>query len=187
MALTQIFNSVITTTQPNLSSRFRDAIAFFIIVPDLSVEVEIDVFLQIYLPFNQVRNIPLGKINEQAVLLNLTDTESLSVIPEELMDTDLEMSLLFLPSQAFTLEAWIITKQVTLLQLQQGLNEIKQDLDQVVQNTQPGIFDGNDALDIVDTIADIALTVNYLLPLVGLPSVPLLPGTPSFPLLPGVP
>lgn len=187
MALTQVFNSTTNPTQPNLSSRFTDAIAFFIIAPDLTVEVEIDVFLQIYLPFNQVRNIPLGKISEQTVLLNLTDTETLSVIPEELIDTDLEMSLLFLPSQAFALEAWIVTKQVTLLALQQQLVDIESDLNQIIQNTQPGIFDGNDALDIVDTIADIALTVNYLLPLVGLPSVPLLPGTPSFPLLPGLP
>jgi hypothetical protein len=110
MALTPVFNSTLDPTQPNLSSRFRDAVAFFIAAPLLSDEVEIDVFLQLYLPFNQVRNIPLGKISEQAVLLNLTDTESISVIPEEFMDTDLEMALLFLPSQAFTLQAYVITK-----------------------------------------------------------------------------
>lgn len=185
MALTQVFNGSTIPTQPNLSSRFKDAIAFFIVAPDLSVEVEIDVFLQIYLPFNQVRNIPLGKITEQAVLLNLTDTESVSVIPEQFQDTDFEMSLLFLPSQAFTLEAWVITKQVTLSALQQQLVEIAQNLELVSQNSEPSFLDNN-AIDVIDTIADIGLAVNALLPLVGIPSIPTLPANPGFLLLPGI-
>ena len=71
MAVTQIYSNVVNPTEPNLSSRFTNAIAFYISAPLISSEVEIDVFLQLYLPSNQVRNILLGKITEQAVLLNL--------------------------------------------------------------------------------------------------------------------
>ena len=128
MALTRVFRGRTDPTQPNLSARFTDATAFYIAAPFVDIEVEIDVFLQVYLPLGAVRNIPLGKISEQAVLLNLTDTESVSLIPQEFLDANLEMALLFLPSQEFILEAFVISKDVNLTDIQTQLTEISQQI-----------------------------------------------------------
>ena len=128
MAVQLVFNGILNPATVNLSVKFTDAIAFYIEAPILDGDVEIDVFLQLYLPNNKVRNIPLGKLEEQAILLNQTDTETASFIPYEYQDTTLEMALLFLPSEAFTLQAFVITKEVTLLGIQDQLAVISQQI-----------------------------------------------------------
>lgn len=117
MAIQTVFSSNLDPSSPNLSSRFTDAVAFYIAAPLINVELEIDVFLQVYFPAiisEQVRNIPLGKISEQSVLLNISDTETASVIPNEFLDTGLEMALLFLASDSTFLEAAIIKKNCSI-------------------------------------------------------------------------
>ncbi len=60
-------------------------------------------------------------------MLNLTDTESLVSIPSEFLDTDLEMSLLFLASDNTYLEVYVIEKyslESRLNQLENLLNLI---------------------------------------------------------------
>ena len=183
MGVQIVFSGIVNPTIPNLSERFKDAIGFFIAAPLLDTEVEIDVFLQIYLPNEKIRNIPLGKITEQAVLLNLTDTESVSIIPEEFQDTDLEMALLFLPSDSFTLEVFAITKDVTLSSINQQLEELKNKLDNGING-----IDVIDFINVIDTVTDLAFIANLALPLFSLPSLPVAPGfNPTLPLLPGLP
>lgn len=174
MGVQIVFSGIVNPTILNLSERFKDAIGFFISAPLLDTEVEIDVFLQIYLSIEQIRNIPLGKITEQAVLLNLTDTESVSIIPEEFQDTDLEMALLFLPSESFTLQAFIITKDVTLNSLSEQLIEINRRLNEIPVNTNFTNVTNN--------------TVDINLPFLGLPSLPVaLELNPTLPLSPELP
>lgn len=85
MALQTIFSNHLNPELPNLSNRFIDAVGFFIVAPFLGagIELEIDVFLQVYFPYGGgeiILNLPLGKIEEQAILLNFTDTETLNII-----------------------------------------------------------------------------------------------------------
>ncbi len=155
MPINQVLGQIISPAIPNLSSRFKNAVGFFINLPFVDTEIEIDVFLQIYLSFNQVRNIPLGKIEEQAVLLNITDSETCQFIPQEYLDTDLEMALLFLPSESMYLEAFVINQNVLLSDLQNQLSEI-----QLLLQDAPTLE------DIADTVVDIG---NLFLPLFGLP------------------
>lgn len=137
MVVQSIYSNNLNPENPNISERFVDAVGFFINAPLLTAELEIDCFLQIYLPFTageQVRNYPLGKITEQAILLNLTDTESLVSIPSEFLDTDLEMSLLFLASDTTFLEVFVIKKKYNLAN---DLALIKDQLSIVTSPTTP--------------------------------------------------
>lgn len=118
MALQQIYSNNLDPSQPNLSQRFIDAIAFFITVPLSSFEIEIDCFLQVYidLPSGEIaRNLPLGKIEEQSIFLNKTDTETILTIPEEFQNTGLPMALLFLASDSVFLEAFAVKKEFDIL------------------------------------------------------------------------
>ena len=131
MALKIIYSNNLNPAQPNITNRFTNAVGFFINAPLLDAELEIDCFLQVYFPFaatEEIRNYPLGKITEQAILLNLTDTESLVSIPQEFLDTDLEMSLLFLADDNTYLEVYVIQKSYNLVsrldQLEASLNLI---------------------------------------------------------------
>ncbi len=65
MALKIVYSSNLNPTQPNITERFTNAVGFFINAPLLDAELEIDCFLQVYLPLvfeEQARNYPLGKI-----------------------------------------------------------------------------------------------------------------------------
>lgn len=106
-----IFNDNLDPSSPNLSDRFTDATAFFIAAPLINAEIEIDVYLQLYIPAQVgeiVRNIPFAKVKEQSILLNRTDSESMVAIPLEYQNTGLEMALLFIASSNTFLQATII-------------------------------------------------------------------------------
>ena len=61
--------------------------------------------------------ISLGKIEEQAILLNVTDTETANLIPIEYQNTGLEMALLFLASDAIYLYAIVVKPDCNLCQI----------------------------------------------------------------------
>ena len=114
MAVQTVFSNNLDPASPNLSARFTDATA-----------LEIDCFLQIYFPAQigeQVRVIPIGKINEQSILLNLSDTETVSVIPIEFLNTNLEMALLFLASSETFLQAAVVQPDCTIQTVCQSLD-----------------------------------------------------------------
>lgn len=137
MASQLVFSGNLDPASPNLSVRFTSAIGFFIQAPSLSSELEIDVFLQVYLPSilgEIVRSIPLGKIEEQAILLNITDTETFSVIPYELQNTGVEMALLFLASDNTFIYAETIQPDCNLCVLDSKLDLLEQKIDLILAN-----------------------------------------------------
>lgn len=106
-----VFQDNLVTETPNLSSRFTNAVGFIISASLIEQEIEIDCYLQIYIPAQVgeiVRVVNLGTIIEQTVLINVTDTETCQVIPAEFNDTNLEMALLFIASGGYMYPSLII-------------------------------------------------------------------------------
>ena len=143
MVLQQIYSNNLDPSQPNLTQRFSNAIGFFIDVPLLSSELEIDVFLQVYFNLGGrevARILPIAKIEEQAILLNKTDTETLFTIPQELVDSNTEMALLFLSSDNTYLEVYIVKSS---LDIKNELTTINNKLNLIINNcttvTSPGL------------------------------------------------
>ncbi len=135
MAVQIVFQNNLVAASENLSTRFVDATAFYIAAPFLSVEYQIDVFLQVYFPAitgEQVRNIPLGQISKQAILLNVIDTEQVQTIPSEYLNTGLEMALLFLSSDNTFIQAAIIKPDCSLREICTRLTAIEQALNVVL-------------------------------------------------------
>jgi hypothetical protein len=135
VAVQTVFSNNLDPSAPNLTSRFTGATGFYIAAPLITAELEIDCYLQVYFSAiigEQVRNIPLGKIEEQSILLNLTDTETASVIPIEFVDTNLEMALLFLASDSTFIQVAVIKPDCTLCSLQIQLNELSNRVDLIV-------------------------------------------------------
>lgn len=136
MAVQTVFSNNLDPAGFNLSSRFVDAIGFYIDAPLIDSELEIDVYLQVYFPTSngeRIRNLPLGKITEQSILLNVTDTESVVAIDLEFVGTGLEMALLFLASSNTYLEAYVIGKNCTVCQLKTEIAEVKATLSSIQQ------------------------------------------------------
>lgn len=135
MASQLVFSGNLDPANPNLSIRFVGATSFFIQAPSLAGELEIDCFLQVYLPGivgETARNIPLGKIEAQAITLNIADTETASVIPAEFLDTGLEMALLFLASDTTFLYVTVIQPDCSLCSISGQINQVQNSLDQVL-------------------------------------------------------
>lgn len=131
MAVQTVFSDNLDPSNVNLSSRFKNGVGFYIDAPLIESELEIDVYLQVYFPsssLERVRNIPLGTIKEQSILLNITDTETVMTIPNEYVDSDLEMALLFLPSSTTFLEAYVLGKNCTTCGLKFELDGVKNTL-----------------------------------------------------------
>lgn len=150
MALLTVFSDILNPQAENLSVRFTNAVGFYIHAPLLSTELEIDVFLQVYLPNSsgeRVRNIPLGKIEEQAILLNVTDTETLITIPTEYVDSNLEMALLFLTSDAVYLEVYIVGVDCSLCEIR------------------------NRQINMSNTLIDIQIMLNQILAALNIPAL----------------
>lgn len=127
-----VFQNNLVPEQINLSDRFSNAVAFIISAPFINAEIEIDCYLQIYIPAladEIVRVVNLGTIIEQAVYLNLADTDTLSVIPAELLDTGLSMALAFVPSDNTFIQAAVITKNCSVCE---ELAIIKQQNEQIL-------------------------------------------------------
>lgn len=127
MAVQIVFQNNLNSAVENLSSRFTGATAFYIAAPFINAQLQIDVFLQVYFPGitgEQVRVIPLGQIEEQAIVLNLIDTETCQIIPSEFVDTDLEMALLFLASDSTFIQASIVKPNYTLSDISNSLDLI---------------------------------------------------------------
>ena len=141
MAVQTVFSSNLDPAAENLTIRFTNATGFYITAPFLNAELEIDVFLQVYFPTplgEQVRNLPLSKIESQAILLNVTDTQSLVTIPSEYRDTGLEMALLFLASSTTFLQVVVVSPDCSLCELDNRIDALQQQLtnglNQLTQN-----------------------------------------------------
>lgn len=135
MVLQQIYSNNLNPAIPNLTQRVKNVIGFFIDAPLIENELEIDCFLQVYFDLGGreiARNLPLGKIEEQAILLNKTDTETIFPIPQEFVNSDCEMALLFLASDNTFLEVYAVKQ---LINLADKLILIEQKLDLILNNS----------------------------------------------------
>lgn len=141
MATRIVFQNNLIPEQLNLSDRFINATAFIVSAPLITAELEIDCYLQVYIPAitgEIARVVNLGKISEQAIYLNIADTEVLSVIPSELLDTGLEMALAFVPSDSTFIQATIITKDCSvcteLAAMRQEIDFLRQQNDLILNS-----------------------------------------------------
>jgi hypothetical protein len=122
VAILTVFSDNLSPVNSSLSVRFTKATGFFIDAPLTNFELEIDIFLQVYLPMptgEKTRVVPLSVALPH-------DTETLITIPTEYVDSGLEMALLFLASSTTYLEAYVIGESCTLSRIDTKLNQITQ-------------------------------------------------------------
>ena len=134
MAVQTVFSDNLNPATGSLTARFTDATAFYIDAPSLGSEMEIDVFLQVYFPTEtgeRLRNLALGKLKDGVITLNEVDTETVTPIPKEFINTGLEMALFFLPSQPIFLEVFIISPDSTLIEVESKVDDLQQRLQQL--------------------------------------------------------
>lgn len=161
MAILAVFSNNLDPVNGSLTSRFINATAFYIDAPLITSEIEIDVYLQVYLPTSsteRVRIVPLGKLKDGEIKLNETDSETLVPIPYELIDTGLEMALYFTSSDTTFLEVYVIGIKCSLCQVQSGILAISEDL-----NTR--FNEVNSRLNSMQS------TLNQILAIVGAPDI----------------
>ena len=153
MALLQVFSNNLVPFDSNLSARFTNAKAFYLNAPLIAAELEIDVFLQVYIPQGSgeiVRNLPIS--NSIAA-----DTETLITIPSEYVDSNLQMALAFYGSDSTYLEAFVLGQSVTLNTLEHKINQITQLL------TDMSLFfqdSANAQIATATTVTSVAVTSN---------------------------
>jgi len=127
VALQTVFSNNLDPQNGSLTARFINATAFYIDAPMLNAELEIDVFLQVYFPTEtgeRLRNLALGKLKDGQITLNETDTVTVEPIPNEFLDSGLEMALFFLPSEPIFLEVYVLGKDCTVCGLDVKLDAI---------------------------------------------------------------
>lgn len=147
MALQLLYSDTLSPTSGTLTDRFSGATGFYIDAPSILEEIEIDVFLQVYIVTQageSPRNYPLGKLKDGEIKLNETDTETIKSIPKEFLESGLEMAFLFLPSEAIPLDVWVVFPDCDLC-------EIKAQI-QAFQDTVASEFDDiDDRLNVIST------------------------------------
>jgi len=162
VAVQTVFSNNLNPITGSLTSRFTNATAFYIDAPLLGSEMEIDVFLQVYFPVfggERVRNLALGKLKDGQIALNETDTETVVPIPNEFLDSGLEMALYFTPSDPIFLEVYVLGVDVTIETIDQKIEAIGDRLD-----------------DLETDNGNIDLILNLILNALGVP-VPVIAGT----------
>lgn len=173
MALLTVFSNNLDPENGSLTARFTNATAFYIDAPLIGAELEIDVFLQVYFPTatgERLRNLALGKLKDGQIKLNEADTETVVPIPNEFLDSGLEMAIYFTPSDTTFLEVYVLGQECTLC----GIKSQVTQLDDKITALSSKVDD----LATVNSSNQSALTtlLNLILAAVGLP-VPVLPAT----------
>lgn len=134
MALLTVFSNNLDSQNGSLTNRFTNATAFYIDAPLLGAELEIDVYLQVYFPTvggERLRNLRIGSLKSGVIKLNETDTETVVPIPNEFLDSGLEMALYFTPSESIFLEVYVLGTEVTLSSLDLKITAILDNLETI--------------------------------------------------------
>ena len=143
MTVSTVFSGVAQTGVINTSDGFNNATAVFIQAPLLTVEVEIDIYLQVaHIPLvgaPVIRNCPLSISLGDSLKVNQIDTEIVLPIPFEFSATGLQMGLAFVVSQPVTLTIYIAKKTCTLETICENQNLIFSRLD-TIDNTLANIL-----------------------------------------------
>ena len=99
---TTIFNDFLDPKTDNLSAEFSSGIGFYLIAPAAAVEYQIEIFLQVQLAPNVVRQVRLEPSN-------ISTTERITLLPSQITDLGLPMRLAIVPSQGFLLEVILLS------------------------------------------------------------------------------
>lgn len=167
MALLTVFNSSLNPTTGSLTARFTNATAFYINAPLLSSELELDVFLQVYFPATsgeKVRNLALGKLKDGQIKLNEVDTETVVPIPNEFLDSGLEMALFFLASESITLEVYVLGQDCTLCELENRIASLDSKLTTLTNQVQDIANSNSERIDNLTTLLNLILNAVYVPP-----------------------
>ncbi len=126
-----IFNSLTLPNIENKSIVFERGIGFYLIVPTATVEYEIDIFLQVQLTPTVTRMVRLEP-------LNISNTERLTLIPQQLRDLGLPMYLAIFPSEAFNLEILLLKHECDFCEeleaVSQKIDELTAQLEELTNN-----------------------------------------------------
>jgi hypothetical protein len=117
-----IFNQITVPGVENQSATFTNGLAFYLIAPFTAVEYEIDIFLQIRLSPTITRMVRLEP-------MNISNTERLTLIPNQLRDLGLPMYLAIFPSEVFSLEVILLQDECSLSSICADLQLIKTKLE----------------------------------------------------------
>ncbi len=169
MVLQTVFNNTLNPTTGSLTARFTNATAFYINAPLLPDELELDVFLQVYFPTTsgeRVRNLALGKLKDGQIKLNEVDTETVVPIPNEFLDSGLEMALFFLASESITLEVYVLGQDCTLCELEDKIDSLDSKLNDLTSRVED-LVNANS-----DSINNLTAILNLILNAVGIPLPP---------------
>ncbi len=120
-----IFNSVTNPNVENRSIAFTSGIGFYL-VSTSTVEYEIDIFLQVQLTPTVTRMVRLEP-------LNISNTERLTVIPQQLRNLGLPMYLAIFPSEAFNLEILLLQDECDFCE---ELKTVSQKVDELIVSNQ---------------------------------------------------
>ncbi|MEQ9549927.1 MAG: hypothetical protein RIM23_09950 [Coleofasciculus sp. G3-WIS-01] len=144
----RVFNQKMNPGAINRSDRFIGADFLYIIAPDFAGEIEIDAFLQVFLPIGTQRKIQLESPSILA-FVNQVNTETVTRIPAEFKGYEMEVVLA--PSSDDFLEVWVSGSNSPCDDLEEQLDRIEGKTDlciaaniikSVVDIVLNGVFDG---------------------------------------------
>ncbi len=149
MVQNRIFNGVPSTNSLNSTDSFSRGVGFYIVAPDSTFELEIDLWLQIRLTPSNQRLVPL------LTGYKIT-TEEFVIIPAELKNISEETYLAFTTDIQENLEVWVIEDDTITLQEISGKLDIIDDKLSAVVRSQLG---QNQALQLISGTLGLGLSV----------------------------
>ena len=114
---TPIFNNSLSPGTENLTDLFDSGFGFYLIAPASAVEYQIDIFLQVRVSNTLWRSVRLDP-------LNVSTTQRITLLPQQIIELGLPMRLAILPSQAFLLEVILLQSDCGLCFLEEKVDEI---------------------------------------------------------------
>lgn len=124
---TTIFNNNLVSNVENFSQEFFEGLGFYLINPNTNNEYQVDIFLQVKLSNTITRQIRLER-------LNISDTQKITLLPQQIVNLGLPMQLLILPSSNFFLEIILLKSSCTLCSLENKLNNIDKTLIKILND-----------------------------------------------------
>lgn len=117
-----VFNQVTNANSEDVSTTFTSGVGFYLISPTITDEIEIDIFLQVRVTATVTRMVRLEP-------LNLSTTERITVIPQQLRSLGLPMYLSIFSSEAVLLEVLLLQPTHSLATIGTELTIVNQKLD----------------------------------------------------------
>ena len=120
-----IFNDNLTSNSENLSSVFTSGFGFYLIAPAASFEYQIDIYLQVQVSNTLWRQVRLDPYN-------VSTTQRITLIPQQIVELGLPMRLAIVPSSEFLLEVILLQSDCGLCTLDSGLTGLVNSVVEIV-------------------------------------------------------